>query len=210
MSQIELKNICKSYGNRNIIKDFNLSIEKGEFIGIKGNSGAGKTTLLNIIGLLEPCEGEIQFDGDLVSCGNQKQVKQILKDRIGYLFQNFALIDDLTVYENLKIVMKKEHKEALRKKMAEVLEKLELNENMLEQKIYVLSGGEQQRIAIARLMLKECDIILADEPTGSLDVENGRIILELLKKLQKEDKTVIMVSHDERAFVYCTRVIELK
>ncbi len=208
MEQIELQNINKRFGDKIIFTNYNLKIEKGEFLGIKGRSGKGKTTLLNIIGLLEDCEGDIFIDGELVSSTNRKQVRHFFKQRIGYLFQNFALVDDLNVYENLKIVMPRGSKAELKEKMMEALGRVGLGD-ILDQKVYTLSGGEQQRIAIARLMLKQSDIILADEPTGSLDEINGKIVIDLLKNMNEEDKTIIMVSHDDNAFVNCSRVVEL-
>lgn len=208
MEQIELHNINKEFGDKKIFTNYNLIIEKGEFLGIKGRSGKGKTTLLNIIGLLEDCEGDIYIDGEPVSCTNRKQVRRLLKQRIGYLFQNFALVDDLSVYENLKIVMPRNSKAELREKMMEALGRVGLK-NILDQKVYTLSGGEQQRIAIARLILKKSDIILADEPTGSLDEMNSKMVIDLLKSMNDENKTIIMVSHDDSAFANCSRVVEL-
>jgi len=122
--------------------------------------------------------------------------------------QNFALIDDLTVYENLKIVLNGVSKKESRKIILEELNKLGLSET-IDKKIFQLSGGEQQRIAIVRLMLHKSEIILADEPTGSLDRKNGEIIMDLLKEFHKQGKTIIMVSHDENAIAYCSRVINL-
>lgn len=209
MAHIELHDICKKYGEKRILHDFNLDIEEGEFLGIKGNSGTGKTTLLNIIGLLESCEGIIKIGGQAVNSRNYKTVRAYLKERIGYLFQNFALIDDLTVYENLKIVIKKDEKKKIKEKMEMALQKVDLPKETINKKVYTLSGGEQQRVAIARLILKECDIILADEPTGSLDETNGKIIIDLLHDMNEQKKTIIMVSHDNRAFVHCSRIVEL-
>ncbi len=209
MVQMELKNIEKSYEKKTVFKDFNLTIEKGEFIGIKGESGKGKTTLLNIIGLMENCQGSIFIEGEQVSSRDRKKVKQLLKNKIGYLFQNFALIDDFTVYDNLKIVMEKKTKEEMRNQMIQALLKVGLKGEYLDKKVYKLSGGEQQRVAVARLILKKSDIILADEPTGSLDRKNSETIMKLLEEFHKEDKTIIMVTHDEKMLEYCTRVVEL-
>lgn len=209
MVQMELKNIEKSYEKKTVFKDFNLTIEKGEFIGIKGESGKGKTTLLNIIGLMENCQGSIFIEGEQVSSRDRKKVKQLLKNKIGYLFQNFALIDDFTVYDNLKIVMEKKTKEEMRNQMIQALLKVGLKGEYLDRKVYKLSGGEQQRVAVARLILKKSDIILADEPTGSLDRKNSETIMKLLEEFHKEDKTIIMVTHDEKMLEYCTRVVEL-
>lgn len=110
MSLIRLNNISKKYGKQVVLSNFNLEVEKGEFIGIKGESGKGKSTLLNIIGLLEDCEGNIFFEEKCISSNDTKKVQKLLRNRIGYLFQNFALIDDLSVYDNLKIVLKKSSK----------------------------------------------------------------------------------------------------
>lgn len=209
MSLIELKNVTKKYGDKVILDNISLNIEAGEFVGIKGESGKGKTTLLNVIGLVEDCTGEVKIDGEVVKYKERKKVQKLLRDRIGYLFQNFALIDDVTVYENLKIVMPKANKEELRKQMEEALVTVGLSGEYIDKQVCKLSGGEQQRVAAARIILKKCDIILADEPTGSLDVKNAQNIMYILKKLQMEGKTVIMVSHDERLFGLCSRVIEL-
>ncbi len=209
MVQMELKNIEKSYDKKTVFKNFNLTIEKGEFIGIKGESGKGKTTLLNIIGLMESCQGSIFIEGEQVSSSDKKKVRQLLKNKIGYLFQNFALIDDFTVYDNLKIVMERKTKEEMRNQMIQALLKVGLKEEYLDKKVYKLSGGEQQRVAVARLILKKSDIILADEPTGSLDSKNSEMIMKLLEEFHKENKTIIMVTHDEKMLEYCTRVVVL-
>lgn len=133
----------------------------------------------------------------------------MLKKVIGYLFQNYALIDDLTVYENLKIVINKKNKIKGKELMLEALEKVGVANEFLNKKIYTCSGGEQQRIAIARLMLKDCDIVLADEPTGSLDDKNTAIVMKLLTQLNEEGKTIVMVSHDDVALSYCKEIVQL-
>ncbi|HRV32285.1 MAG TPA: ABC transporter ATP-binding protein [Candidatus Paceibacterota bacterium] len=206
---IKLENIKKRYGEKEVLRDFNLEIKKGEFVGIIGKSGAGKSTLLNIIGLLEECDdGKVIIEGDQIKTKDRKKIQSLLKNKIGYLFQNYALIDDLTVYENLKIVLEGKDKEMNKKLILEALNKVELG-NILDKKIYQLSGGEQQRVAIARLILKKSEIILADEPTGSLDRINGKRIMELLRELNNQGKTIIIVTHDEHVIEYCTRVINL-
>ncbi len=208
MSLIKLNNISKSYGKQVILSNFNLEVEKGEFIGIKGESGKGKSTLLNIIGLLEECDGKIFFEEKCISSNDNKKVQALLKNRIGYLFQNFALIDDLSVYDNLKIVLKRSSKSEKMTLIQQALEKVDLKD-VMNKKVYQLSGGEQQRVAVARLILQQSDIILADEPTGSLDRKNALLIMDLLEKFHKEGKTIIMVSHDESLFVNCSRIINL-
>src|SRR5690554_4398582 len=199
MSLIRLNNISKKYGKQVVLSNFNLEVEKGEFIGIKGESGKGKSTLLNIIGLLEDCEGNIFFEEKCISSNDTKKVQKLLRNRIGYLFQNFALIDDLSVYDNLKIVLKKSSKKEKMILIQQALEKVGLKD-VINKKIYQLSGGEQQRVSVARLILQESDIILADETTGSLDRKNALIIIKLLEKFHSEGKTIIMVSHDENLF----------
>ncbi len=208
MNIICLENICKTYNKKKIFDNFNLLVEKGEFLGIKGESGTGKSTLLNIIGLLEMCEGKVIMEGREIDYRNAKQIRNLLRSKIGYLFQNFALIDDLTVYDNLKIVLKGNDRRNAKSLILQELKKLGM-EDSINKKIYQLSGGEQQRIAIVRLILHSCEIILADEPTGSLDVRNAKIVLDLLKEFHEQGKTIIMVSHDEKAFYHCSRVINL-
>ncbi len=208
MSLIELKNVNKNYGEKCVLENLNIDINEGEFIGIKGKSGRGKTTLLNIIGLQETFEGELYFDGNKIDINDKKAVRKLLKDEVGYLFQNFALVDDMNVYDNLNIVIDKKNKKT-EKAMINALELVGLNKDFLYQKVYKCSGGEQQRIAVARLILKNCRIILADEPTGSLDFENANLIMKLLTELNEQGKTIIMVSHDDKMISYCKRVIDL-
>lgn len=208
MTLIKLENITKTFNGEPIFVNFNLEIDKGEFLGIAGRSGAGKSTLLNIIGLLEECEGTVSIKGKKIDSINSKEARLVLKNDIGYLFQNYALIDDLTVYDNLTIIFDKTPKKERRTLALRELSELGLGD-VLEKKIYQLSGGEQQRVAMARLILRDSEIILADEPTGSLDKKNGAIIMSLLKELHMQGKTIIMVSHDENAILNCTRVINL-
>ncbi len=210
MKAIILENIRKKYNDNVIFDNFNLEVEDGDFVGIKGNSGRGKTTLLNIIGLLEKAEGNIKIYDETVNFSNKKQKLNILKTTIGYLFQNYALVDDLTVYENLKIVLEKKSKKETKALMVNALNKVGLNENMLFKKVCTCSGGEQQRIAIARLILKKCKLVLADEPTGSLDPENTKIVMNLLKQLNHEGKTILLVSHDSEVISNCKRIIDLE
>lgn len=211
MAIIELNNICKSYGKKNILTDFSLKINEGELLAIMGSSGQGKSTILNIIGLLEDFQsGELIIDGEKnVKCNSVKSNK-ILREKIAYLFQNFALIDEKSVLENLKIPLKYVTANNSNKvnKIKEALSVVGL-EGFEKRKIYELSGGEQQRVAIARVMLKPCKIVLADEPTGSLDEKNKDIVLNLLKRLNTNGKTVIIVTHDNYVSDNCNRVIHL-
>lgn len=193
-----LNNVTKSFKEKKIFEHLSLTIEQGDFWCITGKSGSGKSTLLNLIGLLEsPDEGEISLCGYENVKTNSKIAQQLLRDKIGFLFQNFGLIDDKTVGYNLDLVCQKTKipKSQWKHQQEKILKNLELD-IPLSQKIYKLSGGEQQRIALARLLLRNCEIILADEPTGSLDVTNRNIVLEILEKLNASGKTIIMVTHD--------------
>lgn len=206
---IELKNINKKYGNKELFKDLNLSIKKGEMIAITGKSGSGKSTLLNILGLIDKPDS-----GDIIICNNknpyynEKEKIKLFRYNIGYLFQNYALIDNYTVSKNLDIALEYVRSNNKKELKEEALKKVGLLDK-LNNKIFELSGGEQQRIALARLMIKKNDIILADEPTGSLDDLNRDIILNLLKKLNNEGKTIIIVTHDNIVADMCTRKINL-
>ena len=190
---IKLNNINKSFGDKKLFQDFSLTIEDGEFIILTGVSGCGKTTLLNMIGALEPFDsGEILVDGKNIA--KRKYQTQYFKTKVGFLFQNFALVDNKTVKENLKLVKNDCRTDT---SIEEALDFIGLP-NVINQKVYTLSGGEQQRVALARLMIKKCDLILADEPTGSLDRGNAEIVFGLLEELNKKGKTVVVVTHDEK------------
>lgn len=211
MGIIRLENINKSYGSKKILENINIDIEKGEMVAIVGASGKGKSTILNIIGLLEaPDSGSLRIDGDVSIKLNSGESAKILRNKISYLFQNFALIDEETVLNNLLIALKyvKLNKVLKIEKISETLKEVGLA-GYEKRKIYELSGGEQQRIAIARVMLKPSKIILADEPTGSLDEENREIIVGLLKKINESGKTLLIVTHDKYIAENCNRVIRL-
>ncbi len=204
MGFITIKELTKSFDGRNLFEDFSLEIDSGEFVVITGESGCGKTTLLNMIGGLEPVSsGSITADGMEITA--RKNLQRYYRDTVGFVFQNFALVEQKTVKENLEMIHKK-GKTALT--MEEALESVGLA-HTLHQKVYALSGGEQQRIALARLRLKNCRLILADEPTGSLDRKNGRIVMDILHSFHKDGKTVIMVTHDESLIRPTDRVIRL-
>lgn len=208
---IELKNIKKSFGNKQVFDNLNLEVKKGEMLAIVGESGKGKTTLLNIIGLIEKADsGDIIINNIKNPSINKSDGIKILREDITFLFQNFALIDEKDVKYNLQIALryvnksKKEKNDLLKKALKEVG-----LEHYLDNKIYQLSGGEQQRVAIARALLKPSKIILADEPTGSLDEKNKEKVLELLFKLKELGKTIIVVTHDLDLADRCDRVYKL-
>lgn len=201
---IEIVNLSKMFDNKILFENFNLTIEDGEFICFSGKSGTGKTTLLNMIGLLEPLSGgEIKYDGKLYN-SNKKKIN-FFRSKVGFVFQNYSLIDNKTVQENLEMI-KREYRTDY--SIEEVLDKVELKDK-LHNKVYTLSGGEQQRIALARLFLKQCDVILADEPTGSLDSENAQKVMSLLLELNRTGKTLIMVSHSPEIIKMAGKVYSL-
>ena len=211
MEIINIKNLNKAYGKHQLFQNFNLTIQSGEFVLLKGKSGCGKSTLLNMIGLLEKMDqGEYTlFDQENIQ-PNTKESKLLLRNKISFIFQNFALIDDDTVENNLLIALEYTSlsKQEKQTKIDEVLKQVQL-EGMSKQKIYTLSGGQQQRVALARCLLKPSELVLADEPTAALDQENKQIVLDLLCTLQKLGKTVIVASHDDIFDSYCSRIIEL-
>lgn len=196
---VKIENLNKTYKDKVVFNKFNLEIEERSFTIISGPSGSGKSTLLNIIGLLDKkSSGDVTLFEQKNVAPFSKKAELLLRDKIGYLFQNYALVENKTVGYNLKIALenvkstKAEKERMIRKALKEVgLEGYE------DKNVYKCSGGEQQRIAIARLLLKPCDLILADEPTGSLDHGNKMIVVELLKKLHADGKTIVMVTHDE-------------
>ena len=207
---IEIKNINKNYGNKYLFKNLNFSIKKGEMIAITGASGSGKSTLLNIIGLIDkPNSGEVSICGNKNPYDKEKIKLNLFRNNIGYLFQNYALVDNYTVSKNLDIALEYVKGKDKKKLKEEALDKVGLLDK-LNNKVFELSGGEQQRVALARLILKENDIILADEPTGSLDEDNKAIILRLLKELNNEGKTVVVVTHDKVVADMCDREINIK
>ncbi len=201
---IEIKHLYKKYGNKQIFNDLNITISNGEFVILIGESGCGKTTLLNIIGALErPERGEILVNG--IDVNKRKNKKKYFENTVGFLFQNFALIENKSVRKNLELVPPKNRTEITIEKALELVG-LKNNESDM---VYTLSGGEQQRLALARLMIKKCDIILADEPTGSLDTKNTQIVLNILRELNQQGKTILLVTHDERIINSEERVIKL-
>ncbi len=196
--------ITKKYGKQFIFKDYDFIVDTKEFVCFSGKSGAGKTTLLNIIGLIEPIDaGKIIIDER--EYFTNKERLEYYRTKVGFIFQNYALVEGKTVIDNLKMV-REEDRTDISISDALYMVGLPRYEN---KKIYTLSGGEQQRIAIARLLVKKCEIILADEPTGSLDDYNSAIVMDLIKGLNKSGKTVIIVSHDEKVVNLCDRVIRI-
>lgn len=209
MCIVKIEHLKKSFGDHVIFSDLNLEVKKGEFVAIEGKSGTGKSTLLNMIGLLDKQDkGTITLFGESNIKPFTNKAEKYLKDKIGYLFQNFALLEDKSVYYNMNLAIEHHKMENKKKKIAEALKAVGL-EGYEQKNIFKCSGGEQQRISIARLLIKPCELVLADEPTGSLDKENKLIVFDLLKILQKMGKTVIVVSHDPDLIEIADRTINL-
>jgi putative ABC transport system ATP-binding protein len=213
---IKLNGIEKFYTNKAIntyvLRNINLEVQAGEFLSIMGPSGSGKTTLLNIIGMLDaPSNGEYYFLGEPVHSMSEKKLTELHKTYIGFVFQSYHLIDELTVYENLEtpLLYQKVKTNNRKGRVAETLDRF----NIVAKKDLFpnqLSGGQQQLVAVARAVIAEPKLILADEPTGNLHSEQGREIMELLKRLNQQGTTIIQVTHSETNAAYGNRVIELK
>jgi putative ABC transport system ATP-binding protein len=189
----------------------NLKVEEGEFVGVMGPSGCGKSTLLNIIGMLDnPTEGSYLFAGHEVSGLRESQRTKLRKGNLGFVFQSFNLIDELTVYENveLPLIYLKMNKSERRQKVKAVLERMKMahREKHFPQQ---LSGGQQQRVAISRAVITNPKLILADEPTGNLDSKNGLEVMNLLTELNQEGTTIVMVTHSDHDSHFAHRIVNL-
>lgn len=193
------------------LNEVSLQIAQGEFVAIMGPSGCGKSTLLNILGTLDaPSSGSYTFEGNQVEKMNENQLTALRKGNLGFIFQSFNLIDELSVFENVELPlvylsMKKAERKA---KVMKVLERVNLlhRANHFPQQ---LSGGQQQRVAIARAVVADCKLLLADEPTGNLDSVNGVEVMELLRQLNRQGTTIIIVTHSQRDATYAHRTIQL-
>lgn len=208
---IKLLKVYKCFDKRVVLSDVSLSVSKNEFICITGESGAGKTTLLNLIGLLDkPDSGEISINEK--NYFTSKEILKLRRNFFGYIFQDYLLMEDKTVQDNLNIsknIFKYENRRQDEKDINEILEMVRLNPAYLNKKVYQLSGGEQQKVAIARMLLKPYELVLADEPTGNLDYRNKNEIIEIFKEIKKNGKTIICVTHDKDVADSADRVINL-
>ncbi len=213
---ISLQNIEKFYTNKFIktyvLRQINLGIEEGEFISVMGPSGAGKSTLLYILGMLDsPSGGEYFFYDEPVHKMSEKKLAELHKSYIGFVFQQYHLIDELTVYENLEtpLLYQKMNSKERKAKVADILDRF----NIVGKKDLFpnqLSGGQQQLIGVARAVIAEPKLILADEPTGNLHSDQGKEIMELLKKLNDKGTTIIQVTHSKENAAYGNKIINLK
>lgn len=214
---IELVDVRKIY-NRKKTNEFealhnvSLSIEDGEMVAIIGTSGAGKSTLLHIIACIDSYEGGIYtLNGKKIRKMSEKTMARVRNEEIGIVMQDFALIDNYTVFENVCVPLDFSNKRVKnkRRKVLEALDRVGI-ESLKTKKVNQLSGGQKQRVAIARAIVKDANIIIADEPTGALDSKNSKQVIELFKSLNEEGKTIIIVTHDMTIASECSRIVEIK
>lgn len=212
---IQLKNITRYYTNgfvkTFVLRHIDLEIKQGEFVSIMGPSGAGKSTLLYIIGMLdEASEGEYYFSNTAVHTLRDRQRTELHQQNIGFVFQSYHLIDDLTVYENLEtpLLYKKVKSDERKSLIAEMLDRFQI---VAKKDLFPnqLSGGQQQLVAVARALIIKPKVILADEPTGNLNSQQGKEIMELFTQLNREGTTIIQATHSERNADYSQRIINI-
>ena len=209
MNILELKDISKIYGDLKALDKINLNVEKGEWVSIMGPSGSGKTTMMNIIGCMDkPSIGEVLLEGIDVSKLNQKELTEIRRDKIGLIFQQFHLVNYLTALENV-MMAQYYHSMVDKEEALQALESVGLKDrhNHLPNQ---LSGGEQQRVCIARALINHPSLILADEPTGNLDEKNEMLVLDILERLHNSGSTIVVVTYDQEVGVEAERIVFLE
>lgn len=212
---IRLENVIKIYGEdyekKIALNNICLEIKDGEFVAVTGPSGSGKSTLLNIIGCMDiPTKGRYYLDDTDITLKTKSQIEDIRKEKIGFVFQHFALMDYYTAYENIELpLIIKNIKRSERKRLVNEQLKLLGIEEVKDHIPSKMSGGQRQRVAIARALVSGCNILLADEPTGALDQATGREVMELLKEINKRGTTVIIVTHDINIANQTERIIEI-
>lgn len=212
---IELKNIIKDYDNggvtTHVLKNINLKVEEGEFIAIMGPSGSGKSTLMHTIGFLDrPTSGDYFFDGENTNSFNDDELAHIRNERIGFVFQSFNLLPRTSVLDNVILPLlygKKttghEHRARLALEAVDLGERLHFMSNQI-------SGGQKQRVAIARALVCNPKVIFADEPTGNLDSKSGSTVMNILEKLNKDGRTIILVTHDVNVALHAKRIVTIR
>ncbi len=212
---IQIENLGKTFRTEEVethaLSQINLHVQPQEFVAIMGPSGCGKSTLLNILGLLDnPSSGQYYLDGQEVGQLKEKDRTQIRKGKIGFVFQSFNLIDEMTVYENveLPLIYLKVKAAERKKRVEEALKKMNIS-HRVKHFPNQLSGGQQQRVAIARAVVAKPKLILADEPTGNLDSKNGRDVMDLLTQLNQEGATIVMVTHSQHDASFAHRSVNL-
>lgn len=205
---VKIHRLQKSFKKRSLFENFNLEIEKGESVAIMGKSGTGKTTLLNIIGLIEDFDsGVYKFNNLDIKNFNKKQYRDFRRNQVSFIFQNFSLLEEYNALKNITFPLFYQ-KDKRQDYIIEMAKKLEIYD-LLHSKVYELSGGEKQRVAILRALITNPLLILADEPTGSLDEESRDIVLNILKSLNKKGQTIVIVTHDIDVAKKFNRIVEL-
>ena len=212
---IKLTNLSRVFRTQDVettaLSNINLTVNEGDFLAIMGPSGCGKSTLLSILGMLDsPTSGNFDFAGTDIAGYSEKQLAELRKESIGFVFQSFNLIDELTVYENVELPLQyqKISKNERKERVEAILKRVGIDhrgEHLPQQ----LSGGQQQRVAVARALVINPKLILADEPTGNLDSKNGDEVMAMLRELNREGTTVIMVTHSEKEGTYADRLVRL-
>ena len=212
---ILLTNLSRVFRTQDIettaLNNINLSVNQGEFLAIMGPSGCGKSTLLSILGMLDsPTSGNFNFAGTDIAGYSEKQLAELRKASIGFVFQSFNLIDELTVYQNVELPLQyqKVSKSERKQRVEAILKRVGID-HRAEHLPQQLSGGQQQRVAVARALVINPKLILADEPTGNLDSKNGDEVMAMLRELNREGTTVIMVTHSEKEGAYADRLVRL-
>ncbi len=216
MTIIELKNINKTYGKGEsatvALTDVNLKIQEGEFWAIMGPSGSGKSTLLNILGCMDvPSSGDYLLKGKKLSQSTPNQLSRIRNQTVSFIFQQFALLNDYNIYDNIELPLlcQKLSKKERKDRVQYYMERLGI-QSLARKKPTQISGGQQQRVAIARALVTKADIILADEPTGALDQKTGQELMALLCEINKEGKTILLVTHDEKVASVAKKQIHIQ
>ncbi|KGK00175.1 ABC transporter ATP-binding protein [Thalassotalea sp. ND16A] len=212
---INITNLSRVFRTQDLettaLSNINLTVNEGEFVAIMGPSGCGKSTLLSILGMLDsPSTGSFEFSGSDIAGYNENQLAALRKASIGFVFQSFNLIDELTVYENVELPLQyqKISKNDRKKRVEAILKRVGID-HRADHLPQQLSGGQQQRVAVARALVSNPKLILADEPTGNLDSKNGDEVMAMLRELNKDGTTVIMVTHSEKEGNYADRLVRL-
>ena len=217
MSLLEVKNLKKIYSTRfsnqqvQALSNVSFTVEEGEYVAIMGESGSGKTTLLNILASLDkPTSGEVLLNGRDITHIKEREIAEFRRKNLGFVFQDFNLLDTFSIKDNifLPLVLSKEVYPVMNQKLKVLAPKLGI-QDLLEKYPYEISGGQKQRVAVARALITHPQIVLADEPTGSLDSYNKKIVCDLLKKMQQEGKTIVVVTHDDYLKQYADRIINI-
>jgi len=213
---IDLKNITKTYDMGSVqvqvLRGISLHVDEGEFLSIIGPSGSGKSTLMNMIGCLDiPTTGEYFLDGKEISTYTEKQLSKIRNQKIGFIFQKFNLLPKLSALENveLPLIYRNMNNKERKKRSIEALEKVGLTDRM-NHKPTELSGGQQQRVAIARALAGDPPVLLADEPTGNLDSKSGSDVMNIIRQLSNEGKTIVLITHDNEIAMAAQKTITIK